>query len=52
LEIGLRQVNKSFLCAAIRAAGLAFESKALHAEALPALVRNFRNRSIAPIRFS
>src|SRR2546430_1958411 len=51
-EIGLRQVYKSFLRAAIRAAGLAFESQALHAEDRPALVRNFRNRSIAPIRFS
>ena len=51
-EIGLSQVNKSFLRATIRAARLAFESKPFHAEARPALVRNFRNRSIAPIRFS
>ena len=51
-QIGLCQVNKPLLRATIRAAALAFESKAFHAEALPALVRNWRIRSIAAIKFS
>ena len=51
-QIGFRQKDEALLSAAIRAAGLALESKASHTEAALALVRNCLIRSIAAIKFS